>query len=183
MKLVTSLIHEVCNHQDDILFAFSQRGENDASAVQAKIQILSKSSSLNCLLKLFIGGSNDSDIAAFWGGFAYTVILTGFEKAQKFKLDRRCEFPDFIQEKRAAFGSFNEPFFVPFRTGKCASYVTEEFAFDESFWNRSHVTTDKRFGRSRTVRMYILSHDFLASASFTGNENGDVVHSISICQV
>ena len=75
------MIDKIGYEQNDIFAPVAQRRENDSSAVEAKIQVLSEAIILNRCIKFFVGSCNDSNVAGLGCGLAYLVEFTSFEKA------------------------------------------------------------------------------------------------------
>ena len=74
----------------------------------------------------------------------YTKLLRIFlQDPQKLHLKGQRQFTDFIQKNRAAVRFLKQPVFIFICAGKCAFFITEQFAFQNMLRNSGAVYGDK----------------------------------------
>jgi hypothetical protein len=87
-------------------------------------------------------------------------------------LQKQAHLGDLIQKKGAPVGQL-EPAFTPGHSSrKRALFMTEKFAFQERFRQRSAVYLDQGTFFPRTVGVNGVGHQFLSGAALTQDENG-----------
>ena len=75
----------------------------------------------------------------------------------------------FVEKERSAIGKFEPSSTFRLRIRECATYVTEHFAFKNSFGESSNIDCNDRLGTPVRNRVKCLCHDLLAGAVFTRN--------------
>jgi hypothetical protein len=66
------------------------------------------------------------------------------QDAEQLGLHFQWNFPNLIEEERASIGQFEAPDFLADGTGKCAFFVAEQFAFQQTRGNSRAVQGHKK---------------------------------------
>ena len=100
--------------------------------IQSEIQILAECAFAICRFKVAVCRRNHSHVdfhlvvAADW---PYLLLL---QDAEKFRLHLQRQFTDLVEKYRAAIRALEESFFALCGARKCAFFIAEQFALDES---------------------------------------------------
>src|SRR5205814_4401637 len=124
-----------------------------------------------------VSSANHANVDSRSAVFADSANLAAFENAKQLGLHRFGQFPDFVQKDRAAISHFEQPDAMLVSSCECAFPMPEQFAFDQSFWKSAAIDGDKRLGCTGTLIVHTPSNQFLASASFTQDQNGGLCRS------
>src|SRR5205823_5341361 len=128
----------------------------------------------NGLAQVAVGGGDDADVDLGHRFGAERLNFAIFDGAQDFGLDLERHLADFIEEEGAAVSLDEFAIVIASGAGESAFGVAEEFAFDEGIGNGGAVHLHERAAAARAVIVYELGEDFLAAASFAGDQNGGV---------
>src|SRR6266446_3269705 len=102
-------------------------------SVQPKEQILAKTTFFDSRMEVGIGSGQDTDIDDPGFGRADAFKLASFENAQQFRLQVERHIADFVQQESAAVGQFKTAHTICFSIGKCALYMSEKLALEDTF--------------------------------------------------
>src|SRR5208337_1775712 len=104
-------------------------------------------------LEVAIGGSNYSDIHGHLFVAAEAVVRDRVKRPQELDLYLRFEFPNFVQEKRAAVGALKQTRLGRIGPAERPLFVAEQFAFHQVLRQSGAVEIDPRLGA--TIRMLV----------------------------
>src|SRR3989442_10797852 len=174
MQLVSVLRDERLGQEESILPALSQRGNPDFNNAESVKQVFAKKPLLHCRLQIHVRGSQHPrvDFDQFTSSDAlYPPIL---KEAKQFDLQAQRHLSDFIQKQGPLFGVFQFPFLLPMRAGESAFLIPEEFALEESLWNRPAIDRDDRPCLPRTLSVDRPRHQLLAGPAFARDQDRDL---------
>ncbi len=117
----------------DVLAPVTQRRDMDLDGIQAKQQVLAKSSGGSLRVHIGIRSCKHSHVDAPGRGRSDALKISRFENAQKLGLQIERYVRNLIQEQRAAVREFESPHAICSRVGKCALYVPKQLAFEHAF--------------------------------------------------
>src|ERR1700751_1106670 len=121
-----------------------------------------------------MGGGNDSPISPDRLIAPHTFKLSFLQDPQKSNLGFRRKFPDLIQENRSSFRQFEAAKAPLERSGERSFFMPKQFRGNDRVRNSRTTHFDK--GPPRALRPFVngTRYQFLASSSFTGNQNGGI---------
>ncbi len=93
------------------------------------------------------------------------------QHTEKFGLNCRAHFADFVQHQRAAICRFEFTHFTFGGTGKGTFLVTEQFAFQQALRQGGTVQADERSGAAGAGKMHGPCHEFLPHAAFATDQH------------
>ena len=164
-------LKEMIHQQGDILRAFAQRGHADGNHIQAVVEILAEQAFLDHLIKIAVGGGDDSDIDCDFARSADGPDETLLQNAQQLHLHGQAGLADLVQEDGAAVGDFKQAALVLVRARKRALNVAKQLAFEQSFGKRAAVDRDKRFACARGAGMDGARSQLFAGSALALNQN------------
>ncbi len=116
---------------DDIFGAFPQGRNIDFNHAESKIQIAAKLSFRHRFLEITIRGGDHADV-----DFDGLIAADSFERmalehAEELGLDGRAHLADFVEHQGSLMGRFKLADLTVGGAGEGASFVAEEFAFEQ----------------------------------------------------
>src|SRR5262245_21479153 len=99
------------------------------------------------------------------------LILAFLDRPQQFALQFNRDFAHFVQEQSTAMGEFKPADAIAQSSGKRPFDVAKEFAFEEISRHRCAVDPDHRPITAGAGPMNLSSHEFLARARLSKNQN------------
>ncbi len=144
--LATKVSYEMFCEQQDIVATIAQRGQFQGHDVQSKIEVFPKLFFGDHLGQVLVGGGDDACVGGDRFGAAHADDDFFLEGPQQLRLSSQAEVTDFVQEQRAAGRQFE---FTDSRiagVGESAFFVSEQFAFQQSFRDGGAVDCHKRLG-------------------------------------
>ena len=89
-------------------------------------------------------------------------------------MHRRHHLADLIEKDGPSIRNFDFSLLLSHRTRKCASFVSEELAFQQRFRQRSTIDRHERPVVAAAVAMNRPRHQFLARTAFTTDQHGRI---------
>ncbi len=123
------------------------------------------------LFEVTVCGRNDPDVNRDVLGPADHFYRFFLYKPEKFHLEQRGEFADFIEEEGAALGCFDEPFLVRSSAGESAFLVAEQFGLDQVFRDAATVDDHQRFVAPCALAVNGFGHKLFAGAALAGDNH------------
>ena len=164
-------IEEVVREEHDIALTLAQRRNVNRENVQAVVKVFSELSFTDHLLQILVRSRNDADIHTDCFISSDTLEFMFLKHAEKLDLERCGDFPDFIEEDSAAVCHFEAALVFSDCTGERSLFMTEEFTFDDVFWESGTVHADKRTIGAVGVVVDCLSDEFLTGTRFAEDQN------------
>ena len=119
----------------------------------------------NHFSEIAIGSRDYPDIDAHAPAFAAEPLdFVVLQDVQESGLTRKRKFANFIQKNGPRTGGFEPAFLLPVRAGEGASFITEQFAFDQVIRYGSAVDDNERLTGTLAVRN-ISSSSVVASCT------------------
>src|SRR5579862_4162009 len=100
--------------------------------------------------------------------------LTLLQGAQQFRLKLQRDVADFVQENRTSVRQLEPAYFLRNRAGECASFMPEQFAFEQTCRDRGAVQFDKVPFLAMTAIVNGAREKFLASAGLAQQKHGRI---------
>ena len=138
---------------------------------EAVEEILAEAAILDRGFEILIGGGDDADIDVDLAVTAETVEGLAVEDAQQFHLSLRLQFADFVEEKSAFVGQFEQAGLGDVGAAEGAFFVSEEFALHQVFGKRGAVDVDPGTAAAMGGLVNGASDEFLAGAGFAGDQD------------
>ena len=129
--IVRGDVNTVRAHLDDVLATFPQRRHPDFDHSQPEEQVASKLSVGDRLFEVAIGRRDHPHVDLDRLIPADAFERMSFEYAEKFRLDRRAHFTDFVQHEGAAIGRLELAFARAARARVGAGIGAEQFGLDQ----------------------------------------------------
>ena len=110
-----------------------QRRDPDGEDVQSIEEIGAEGALLNHLFEVLVGRGDHSHVHRCRAAAAAQPLhLLLLQRSEQFGLQFQRQVADFVQEQRAAVRSLKSSDGLRHRACECASFVTEQFAFEQS---------------------------------------------------
>src|SRR5271156_402376 len=93
------------------------------------------------------------------------------QDSEQLGLQLQRDFSDLIQEERALISQFQAPNLLADRSGKCTLLVAEQFAFQQSRWDRSAIQGDETLVLTLAGAMDGVGDQALAGSSFSQDQD------------
>src|SRR5262249_7111190 len=138
---------------------------------QPIVQVRAKAAGRKVILKLAIGGRDDSRIHldGFLATHAFeTVVL---EKTEELGLETGRKFRDLVQEHRSATRGLKPSRLVFDRPREGALHMAEELALEQMVGERSAVDDSERMVAARAPLMNLTRKHVLAGAGLAGQQD------------
>ena len=117
-----------------------------------------------------MGRTHQANIHRYCGLAAHPHDAALLQSPQQFDLHRGRHVANFVQEKRATIGLFEDTFFGPHRSGKRALFVAEQFGFEQALRERAAIHGNKGSGLVGML-MQCTGNALLADTGFTGDQH------------
>jgi hypothetical protein len=136
--------HEGFCEGKNVLGTLAKRRDLDRNYVQAIVEVLAKLTGLNAFIQFAIGRCYDANIDALALRSANRPNLPILKYTQEFALQAEAHVSDLVEKDRPAPCLFKETTLRTDRSGERSPYMTEQFAFHQTFRDRSAVDRDER---------------------------------------
>ncbi len=136
-------LSKVPDQQRNIFHAVAQGRDGYRKDLESVIQIATKPLFLDHPIKIAIGCGNDANIDAYRLGAPKAFKLLLLEHSKQLHLQFQRDFSHLVEEDRPAVGQFKPADLGGDRTGECAFFMSEEFAFQQPSRNRSAIDLDE----------------------------------------
>src|SRR3981081_3428257 len=136
--------------------------------IQPVVKIVAQLSPGHGFLGYFVGGRENPDVYGRFYLAPEASEFTIFEHAQKLGLGTDRHFADLVQQQGSPFCQFKAPGAALQGPGKRSSFMAENFALNQGFWDRRTIDRDKRPATARTELMTDACHQFLYPATRAG---------------
>ena len=108
MGMGCHLVKEVLSEGRDVVGMLSQRRGLDMQDVESIEEVCTKGTLCDSGVQIAVGGGNDTDIDMDGGGAADFFKGGIVKESEKFDLNGKREFADFVQEENAVICGFTE---------------------------------------------------------------------------
>ena len=135
---------EVRDQGGNVLLAVAQRGEPEIHDVQPVEQIAAECSLFHFLRQVAVGGGDDPEVRAPMGERTDRAEFLFLQDAQQLGLQVERQLADFVEERRAAVGRFDQAGLGRDRAGEGAFDVAEQLALHERAHQRGAIDGDER---------------------------------------
>ena len=155
----------------DVLGAFAQGGEVNLENGEAVEEVFAEAAGFDFVVEVAVGGGEEAR-----GGVVFAVGADALEAsvlgdAEELGLELRGHLGDFVEEQGAGAGFLEAADALVDGTGEGAFFVTEEFGFEEVFWEGGAVHFHQRAGGAGAPGVDDVGEDFFADAAFAGDED------------
>ena len=157
---------------NDVLGALPEWRNAELNLTETVKEILAEPAFFDRGFEILVGGSDNADIDLDLAVAAEAVERLAVEHAQQFHLRLQLQFADFVEEKRAPVGHFEQALFGGVGAAEGTFLVSEEFALDEILRKRSAVDVDPRSDASVRRLVNGARDQFLTRASLSSDEHG-----------
>ena len=179
----TVAFDEESSQKFDIGVAVAKRRNRNRKNVKPVIEIFAKAAGTHLLSQVPIGRRDNADVYLPRVGTADRFVFALLKHSQELglKLGRKVAY--FIKKENSAVCELKPADTTVRGARESALFMAKELAFAECRGNRRTVDTNEWLGRSLTLLMNRAGNKFLASASFTLDQNArwrrrDLVHGI-----
>ncbi len=158
----------------------AQRRQMNGHGGNAIKQVGPEVSLLDLLVQLAVGSAHHPhlDLLVLLGANAAELAI--LQKLQKLGLQHRIQFCDLVQKESAPVRHFDPAGLGIVGPGECASFVTEQFAFQQGSRNRRTIHLHKGTIRPRRIQMQQPGDNVFSGAAFAGDEYGKICASDSL---
>ncbi len=157
--------------QDHIGFSHAQARHVNGKNIEPKIEILPEFFLFQHLLKVAVGGGNNSDIHLYCLVPSHPFKLFLLKYSEKFNLGTNIHGTDLIKENGAGMGKLKFTFLLMKRTGKCPFFMAEQLTLNEIFRQCRTVNLYKRVVVSKAVIMYGVGNQLFACSALSSYQN------------
>jgi hypothetical protein len=132
-------INEMKDQLAYVLSAVPQRRNQDRENVQPIIKITAEFITCNHLCQIAMGGDNQTHVDVMRAAAAQALKLLLLQNAQKFRLQRQWQVPNFVQEESAGIRHFEAAEFLCYGSGESTLLVAKQFTLQQIEGNGSAV--------------------------------------------
>lgn len=162
---------EVFGEGVDVGGAVVERGDFDGEGAQAEGEVCAEAAFLDFAVEVAVCGGDDADF-----GFESLLASEAFEAlflddAEEFGLEGGIEIADFVEEESAAACAFEDAMAAGDGAGEGATFVAEEFAFDQGGGKSGAVDGEEGLAGAAAVDVDTAGDDLLADATFAEEED------------
>ena len=157
-----------------VFAAFAQCRDGNWKNVQPIKEILAEFSLANHLCKVAVSRGNDPHINMNSPGASQPFKLLLLQHAQQLCLQFERNVSDLVQKERASIREFEAPLLLHQRAGERPLLVSEQFALEQSRWNRGAVHLYQVAVTPRAEFVNSLRKHFLPGPSLAGEQHGGV---------
>ena len=166
-------LEKVLAQDRDIAETFAQRRKLYWDDVDTVVKIFPESPCAGHLLKIFVGGADQTKIDLAQVAAAEPLDHVVLEYAEKFGLKGQGKGGDFIEEESATVGQLNLARAGFGGSGESAALAAEEFGLDEILRQSGAVQPDVWFVCARAESHDGASSQLFSSAAFATDQNID----------
>ena len=143
----------------------------DGKDVQPVEQILPKTTFLDLLQQISVGGGNDPDVNFDGPDAPDPFKLMVLQDVEELDLHIPGEIADFIQENGAGMGKFEAARFGDHGAREGPLFVTEQFTLNQMLRDRPAVDLNERIILPGAVAVYSVGDQFLPGPCFPGEQH------------
>src|ERR1051326_3296562 len=158
----------------DVVAAVTQCGQFDVKDIEPVIKIGAEFAFFYQCLEIFVGGGDATKIYLYLLIPADADDFVFLQDAHQIGLSFETDVADLVEEDGAAFGDFELSFLAILSPGKCAFFVAEELAFEQSFGQCAAMDDYERMEAPWTGFVDGAGDEFLASSAFAGDEDSRI---------
>jgi hypothetical protein len=169
------LVQEERGELADVFASLAQRGQVEADASDAEIQIFSETTVTGPLVEGAVRGRDDAHVdghAPLGADRHHDALL---QHAQQSHLVLQRHFADLVEEERAPLRAADEPESVALGTRERSTDVTEQLARQQVGRDGAAVDRDEGAGRARALAMNLPGRHLLARPRLALQKHGNVV--------
>lgn len=137
------LAGEVTGEKRDVVGAIAKGRGGDGEDLEAVVEIAAEEFVAHHFGEVSIGGGDQTDIDGDGANATEAFERFFLEGTEKLGLEVERDVADFIEEEGAAVGHFEASDLLGKRAGEGATFVAEEFAFEETGGNGGAVECDE----------------------------------------
>src|SRR4029077_17059634 len=120
-----------------------KRRHLDGDHAEAVIQVLAETAFGDLFVKLFVGGSDDSDVDVALLVAAYGTDFAFLEHAVQLHLHGQAHITDLVHEQRTAVSSLEKSLAILSGAGEGAFHIAKQFRFQQRFRKCAAIDGDK----------------------------------------
>src|ERR1043166_4587520 len=135
LHLARKLLGEIANEQRNIIGPLTKRRNPYGKHVEAVVEVGPKLAVSNHLLQIAVCGRDQSNVDLLRTSASETFELAFLQRAQQLRLDLHRNIADLVQEKRSLVRQFQPSDLLRNSPREGASFVPEQFAFQQSGGN------------------------------------------------
>src|SRR5262249_7511091 len=121
------LSEEVVGQRHDVIASIAQWRQPNLNRIQAKQEVLSKTTCTDFIFKTCIRGGDDAHVGVQSFRRTDPLKIAGFDHAQEFCLLSKWDICDLVHEQCALIGELESSGSICFRISEGALHVSEEF--------------------------------------------------------
>ena len=162
---------ETGGEREDVLGAFAQCGQVDLEDGEAVEEVFAEAAGFDLVVEVAVGGGEEAR-----GGVVFAIRADALEAAvlrdaEELGLELRGHLGDLVEKEGAGAGFLEAADALVDGTGEGAFFVTEEFGFEQVFWERGAVHFHQWTGGAVAPGVDDVGEDFFADAAFAGDED------------
>ena len=165
---------KVSREHGHVFSALPKGRGGEGQHVEPVIEVFAKATSLDLLLKVFVGGSDHSNIDLDWLAPAHGLDDPFLNGAKQFDLHVQGEVADLIEKEGSAMGEFESTHAVGNSPGKGAPFVAKEFALNELSGDCPTIDGHQVFLRPGRAVVKGLGNQFFSGATLPYDQHGGV---------
>ena len=142
--------YKVANQKRYILTALPQGWNRDREYAQAVVKIAAEFPVGNQFFQITVCRCDQAHINRNGARAAEPLELLLLKSAQELRLEFERQISDFVEKQRSPVGEFQAADFLRNRSRESASFMAEEFAFEQARRNRRAVQFHERLFPART---------------------------------
>ena len=144
-------LQQMLREGDNVRSAFPQRRQGEVKEMEAVIEILPEATALDQVEQRPVAGSDEPHVDGEFLCATEPPDGAFLHRRQHFRLSGGRQHADFVQEKRAAVGRFEQPNASMMRVRKCPAFVAKQLGLGQRLRQRGTINGDERMPRPRTM--------------------------------
>ena len=168
------LSDEVADEQRNVLAALPQRRDRDGENSQAVVEVAAKLAVGNHLFQVAIRGRDEAHVDRNRARAAQPFEFFFLQSAQELGLKFGRKVAHFVEKQSALMSQFQPSDFLGDRTGKGASFMAKQLAFEQAGGDRGTVQLDESPFAARAEIVDRAGNQVFSGAGFAQDQNRDV---------
>src|SRR5688572_13794264 len=168
-----ALQKSLCERQE-IVRSFAKGRDDDAHAVEAKVQIRAERSDRGEALEIAVRRGHEADVDALRLHASDAHDLAALEDAEELRLRHERHLADLVEKHGPRIGGLEQAGLRLMGARKSTTLESEELRFEQGLGEGRAVEPNERTARARRALMERLGIDVLADAGLTEDENGEL---------
>src|SRR5215470_6810180 len=156
---------EIFRELRNVLATMQEPGHLNAEHIDAVIEVGAEAAGINFMFEAPAGGANDAGVYRALDLISQARKIAILEKVQQFALEAHIKVTDFVEKECSKMGPLHAAGTRDMRSGKCAFFVAEKFAFEEAARDGRTIHFDEFAACKGGIGMEPTGQNFLTSAA------------------